>query len=153
MKPIGETHLFDSTIEMLFELQKMPVRHALVVLTDGVDQGSKFKLEHLVHYARYAGVPLYPVIKNRMLSRLMHFGIGQIEARKLAGLARDTGATYFIIKSEKELPDVYAKIAEELRQQYQLTFHSDTAAPDEWHGLAIESKSNLQLRIPKGYFP
>ena len=138
---------------MLFELQKQPGRHALVIFTDGVDQGSKFKLDHLAHYARYAGVPLYPVIKNKMLSRLMRFGIGQLEARKLAGLARDTGATYFIIKSEKELPAVYAKIAEELRQQYQLTFHSDAAATDEWHALAIESKAGQQLRIPKGYFP
>jgi Ca-activated chloride channel family protein len=153
VKPGGETHLYDTAIEMLFELQKQPGRHALVIFTDGVDQGSTFKLDHLAHYARYAGVPLYPVIKNKMLSRLMRFGIGQLEARKLAGLARDTGATYFIIKSESELPSVYAKIADELRQQYQLTFHSDPAATDEWHALAIQSKSNLQLRIPKGYFP
>ena len=60
VKPGGETHLYDSAIEMLYELQKQPGRHALVVFTDGVDQGSVFKLEHLVHYARYAGVPLYP---------------------------------------------------------------------------------------------
>jgi Ca-activated chloride channel family protein len=153
VKPGGETHLYDTAIEMLFELQKQPGRHALVIFTDGVDQGSTFKLDHLVHYARYAGVPLYPVIKNKMLSRLMRFGIGQLEARKLAGLARDTGATYFIIKSEKELPDVYAKIADELRQQYQITFHSDAAGADEWHALAIQSKSGAQLRIPKGYFP
>lgn len=153
VKPAGETHLYDTLIEMLFELQKQPGRHALVVFTDGVDQGSTFKLDHLVHYARYAGVPVYPVIKNKMLTRLMRFGIGQLQARKLASMAHDTGASYFIIKSEKELPGVYAKIAAELRQQYQLTFHSDAAAADEWHALAIQSKSGLQLRIPKGYFP
>src|SRR5205085_3009472 len=107
VKPIGETHLFDSTIEMLFELQKMPGRHALVVLTDGVDQGSSFKLDHLVHYARYAGVPVYPVVKNKLLSRWMRFGIGHLEARRLANIARDTGATYFIIQKEAELPKVY----------------------------------------------
>lgn len=153
VKPGGETHLFDSAIEMLFELQRLPGRHALVIFTDGVDQGSQFKLEHLVHYARYAGVPLYPIIKNKMLSRLMRFGIGQIEARRLAGLARDTGATYFIIKEEKELPGVYAKLAQELRGQYTVAFRSDTAVTDEWHGLAVQSKSGIQLRIPMGYFP
>ena len=121
--------------------------------TDGVDHGSSFKLDHLVHYARYAGVPVYPIIKNRILSRLMHFGIGQLEARRLTSLARDTGATYFIIRREDELPGVYAKIAAELRQQYQLVFYSDPAAADEWHSLAIESRSGQQLRIPKGYFP
>lgn len=153
VKPGGETHLFDTVIEMLFELQRQPGRHALVVFTDGVDQGSQFKLDHLVHYARYAGVPLYPVIKNKMLSRLMRFGVGQLEARRLAGLARDTGATYFIIREEKELPAVYAKLAQELRSQYTVSFRSDTAAPDEWHALAVQSRSGLQLRIPKGYFP
>src|SRR5437660_4469722 len=153
VKPIGETHLFDSTIEMLFELQKMPGRHALVVLTDGVDQGSTFKLDHLVHYARYAGVPVYPIVKNKILTRLMRFGIGHLEARRLAAVARDTGATYFIIRQESELPAVYARIAQELRQQYQLVFYSDPAAPDEWHSLAIESSAGQQLRIPKGYFP
>src|SRR5205814_10244996 len=93
VKPSGETHLYDTAIEMLYELQKQPGRHALVILTDGVDQGSVFKLDHLVHYARYAGVPVYPIIKNRILSRLMHFGIGQLAARRLTSLARDTGAT------------------------------------------------------------
>jgi Ca-activated chloride channel family protein len=153
MKPIGQTHLYDSTIEMLFELQKAQGRRALVVLTDGVDQGSTFKLDHLVHYARYAGVPVYPIVKNRMLSRLMRFGIGQLQARRLTHIARDTGATYFIIQKESELPAVYDRIAAELRQQYQLVFYSDAAAGDQWHALAIRSRGNQVLRIPRGYFP
>jgi Ca-activated chloride channel homolog len=153
VKPEGETHLYDTAIEMLYELQKQPGRHALVVLTDGVDQGSKFKLEHLTHYARYAGVPVYPIVKNKRLSRLMRFGVGYLEARRLAAIARDTGATYFIIQKESELPGVYAKLAQELRQQYQLVFYSDSAAADSWHALKIESSAKQQLRIPNGYFP
>lgn len=153
IKPSGETHLFDTAIEMLYELQKQPGRHALVVLTDGVDQGSHFKLDHLIHYARYAGVPIYPIIKNKLLTRWMRFGVGYFEARKLANIARDTGATYFIIKGERELPDVYAKLAQELRNQYQVVFNSDPSAADQWHGLAITSNAGQQLRIPKGYFP
>jgi VWFA-related protein len=153
VKPGGETHLYDSAIEMLYELQRQPGRHALVVFTDGVDQGSTFKLEHLVHYARYSGVPLYPVIKNRMLMKLMRFGVGYLQARKIASIARDTGATYFIIQKESELPAVYARIAQDLRQQYQLDFYSDASAADTWHTLMIRSNSGLQLRIPKGYFP
>ncbi|HKO00683.1 MAG TPA: VWA domain-containing protein, partial [Thermoanaerobaculia bacterium] len=117
VKPIGETHLYDSAIEMLYELQKQPGRHALVVLTDGVDQGSTFKLDHFIHYARYAGVPVYPIVKNKRLARFVRFGIGRFELRKLDAIARDTGATYFMIEKESELPGVYAKLADELRQQ------------------------------------
>ncbi|HSY47221.1 MAG TPA: VWA domain-containing protein [Thermoanaerobaculia bacterium] len=153
VKPSGETHLYDTAIEMLYELQKQPGRHALVVLTDGVDQGSHFTLDHLVHYARYAGVPIYPIIKNKLLTRWMRFGVGYFEARRLANIARDTGATYFIIRGERELPDVYAKLASELRNQYQLVFNSDPSATDEWHTLAITSSAGQQLRVPLGYFP
>jgi len=153
IKPEGETHLYDTTIEMLFALQKQPGRRALVVLTDGVDQGSKFTLDNLVHYARYAGVPIYPIVKNKLLSRWMRFGVGWLEARRLAAIARDTGATYFIIQKERELPAVYSRISAELRQQYQIAFYSDPSSADQWHSLAIEDRGGHQLRIPRGYFP
>jgi Ca-activated chloride channel family protein len=152
VNPIGQTHLYDSVIEMLFELQKQRGRRALVVLTDGVDQGSRFKLDHVLHYARYAGVPVYPVVKNRILTRLMRIGVGQLQARKLTQLARDTGATYFIIKSEKELAGVYQRIAAELRQQYQMVFRSEGIS-EQWHSIAVESSGGHRLRLPKGYFP
>ena len=153
VKPIGETHLYDSAIEVLYELQKQPGRHALVLLTDGVDQGSTFKLDHLVHYARYAGVPIYPVIKNKRLSQLMRFGVGRLEARRLQSIARDTGATYFIIQKERELPGVYARIAQELRQQYQVVFYSSAGGSDQWHALRLDTKGGQELRVPRGYFP
>ena len=153
VKPIGETHLYDSVIEMLYELQKTPGRHALVVLTDGVDQGSRFKLDHLIHYARYAGVPVYPIVKNKRLSTWMKLGVGRMEAKRLDRIADDTGATYFIIQQEKELGGVYEKIARQLRQQYQVIFHSDASMPDQWRSLKIESSAGHHLRSPKGYFP
>jgi Ca-activated chloride channel family protein len=153
VKPIGETHLYDSVIEMLYEIQKVPGRHALVVLTDGVDQGSRFKLDHLVHYARYAGVPVYPVVKNKSLSRWMRFGVGRLQARKLDRIAEDTGATYFIIQSERELAGVYTRIAQELRQQYQIDFYSEADVPDQWRSLSLVTRGGQTVRIPRGYFP
>lgn len=153
VKPIGQTHLYDSVIEMLYELQKTPGRHALVVLTDGADQGSTFKLDHLVHYARYAGVPIYPIVKNRSLSKWMKLGVGRIHARRLQRIAEDTGATYFIIQRERELAGVYQRIARELRQQYQLVFHTERDVPDQWRTLKATSDAGHQLRVPRGYFP
>ena len=153
VKPIGQTHLYDSVIEILYELQKRPGRRALVILTDAVDQGSAFTLDHLVHYARYAGVHVYPIVKNKTLTRLMRFGVGYLQARRVTSIARETGATYFIVKSERELPAVYNRIARELQQQYQLVFYSDPAGSDQWHTLRVESKGGQQLRVPRGYFP
>jgi Ca-activated chloride channel family protein len=138
---------------MLYELQTTPGRHALVILTDGVDQGSRFKLDHLVHYGRYAGVPVYPIVKNKRLSTWMKLGVGRLEAKRLDRIAEDTGATYFIIQSERELANVYSRIAAELRQQYQLIFHSVASMPDQWRSMKIESTAGHQLRAPRGYFP
>ena len=153
VQPIGETHLYDSVIEMLYQIQKTPGRHALVVLTDGVDQGSAFKLDHLVHYARYAGVPVYPVVKNKSLSRWMKLGVGKLQAKRLDRIAEDTGATYFIIQNERELAGVYARIAQELRQQYQIVFHSEADVADQWRSLQVVSSGGHNLRAPRGYFP
>ena len=153
VQPIGETHLYDSVIEMLYQIQKLPGRAALVVLTDGVDQGSTFKLDHLVHYARYAGVPVYPVVKNKSLSRWMKLGVGRLQARRLDRVADDTGATYFIIQSERELERVYTRIAQELRQQYQIVFYSEANVPDQWRSLQVVSSGGQNLRAPRGYFP
>jgi Ca-activated chloride channel family protein len=153
VQPFGETHLYDSVIAMLYEIQKQPGRHALVVLTDGADQGSRFEVDHLVHYARYAGVPVYPVIKNRSLARWMKLGVGRLQARRVARLAEDTGATYFIVQREDELAGVYARIAQELRQQYQLVFHSEATVADQWRSLKVVSADGRRLRAPKGYFP
>jgi VWFA-related protein len=151
--PSGPTHLYDSVVEMLYELQKAPGRQALVVLTDGADQGSRFELDHLVHYARYAGVPIYPVIKNASLSRWMKLGVGRLQSRRIANLARDTGATYAIIEREDQLGAVYATIAAELRQQYQIVFHAAADRADRWHALKVTSTAGHELRAPRGYFP
>ena len=153
LEPRGQTHLYDAVIEMLYELQKMPGRKALVVLSDGMNFGGEFELDHLVHYARYSGVPIYPIVKNRWLSRFMRFGLGMLEAKRFAEIARESGASYFIIGGPSELPQVYRSIAAELQQQYILVFRTESTGTDIWHPLAVESRRKLNLRVPRGYFP
>jgi VWFA-related protein len=153
LEPRGQTHLYDAVIQMLYELQKMPGRKALVVLSDGMNFGGEFELDHLVHYARYSGVPIYPIVKNRWLSRLMRFRIGLLEAKRFAEIARESGASYFIIGGPSELPQVYRSIAAELQQQYILVFRTESTGADIWHPLAVESHRRLNLRVPRGYFP
>lgn len=154
LRPRGQTHLYDSVIEMLYDIQQTPGRHAIIVLTDGVNQGGSFTLDNLVDYARYAGVPVYPVVRNAMLSRLMKLPFFWAKAKRFAEMARDTGATYFIVDRSADLPGVYTKIAQELRNQYQLVFYSQAGSADQWHALTLTPKdTKLNVRIPRGYFP
>lgn len=154
LAPLGRTHLYDAVIETLFELQKLPGRHALLVFSDGVNSGGEFKLDHLVHYARYSGVPIYPIIRNAWLSRFLKLGLGTFEAKRFANIAEDTGATYFIVESAAQLPGVYRTIARELAEQYLVQFRAESRMRDEWHTLGVRSRrKELKLRIPRGYFP
>lgn len=153
LRPRGQTHLYDSVIEMLFELQKRDGRRALVVLSDGANQGGDFTLDHVTHYARYSGVPVYPVIKNTMLAKLRRFGVARLQERKLSNLAKETGATYFIIEKPQQLGGVYQQIANELRNQYLVLFYPKESQRDRWHSLKLVSASGLKLRAPSGFFP
>ncbi|MBW3564970.1 MAG: VWA domain-containing protein [Acidobacteria bacterium] len=154
LHPVGQTHLYDATIEMLYELQRRPGRRALVVLTDGVNQGGDFELDHVVHYARYSGVPIYPVVRNTLLSRLMRFGLRRFDANRYAEIARDSGARWFIVSRPDDLPSVYRAIAHELSQQYLVSFYADDAGTDRWHTLELRtSREGVDLRAPRGYFP
>jgi predicted NAD/FAD-dependent oxidoreductase len=83
----------------------------------------------------------------------MKLGVGRLQARRLDRIADETGATYFIIQNERELEKVYTRIAQELRQQYQIVFYSEADVPDQWRALRVVSSAGHDLRIPKGYFP
>lgn len=152
--PRGQTHLYDAVIRMLYDLQKKPGRRALVVLSDGVNQGGEFELDHVVHYSRYSGVPVYPIIRNTLLSRLMKLGLRWFEANRFAEIAEESGARYFIVRSPRELPGVYEQISDELEQQYLILFYAEESQIDRWHALRVEGVGRkLDIRAPRGYFP
>ncbi|MBI2212469.1 MAG: VWA domain-containing protein [Acidobacteria bacterium] len=154
LEPLGQTHLYDATIEMLYTLQTMPGRRALVVLSDGVNEGGDFELEHVAHYARYSGVPLYPIIRNGLLLKLRRIPLAKFDAERYARIAESAGASYFLIRKPAELEGVYRRIADELKNQYIIRFRTESDGRDIWHSLAVSTAiKGVTLRAPRGYFP
>lgn len=154
LQPLGQTHLYDATIEMLYTLQTMPGRRALVVLSDGVNQGGDFEIEHVAHYARYSGVPLYPIIKNSLLVKLRRIPLAKFDAERYGRIAESAGASWFLIRKPAELEGVYRQISDELRNQYIIRFRTESDGRDAWHSLGVSSSlRGVQLRVPRGYFP
>jgi len=154
LRPLGQTHLYDATIEMLYTLQTMPGRRALVVLSDGVNQGGDFELEHVAHYARYSGVPLYPIIQNSLLVKLRKIPLAKFDAERYGRIAESAGASWFLIRKPAELEGVYKQISDELRNQYIIRFRTESDGRDGWRSLAVSSSlGGVQLRAPRGYFP
>ena len=118
------TALYDSLIFSFYNFNGLRGRRALLLLSDGKDEGSRFTWEETLEFARRAGVTVYVV------------GLGEeVEKKKLARLAEETGGRAFFPKDAAELPAIYAAIEEEL-------------APDP-HRLRVHHQPQRR-RLPRG---
>ncbi len=105
----GRTALFDSLVFALGRLETERGRRAVVLLSDGLDDGSRFGPSRAVELASRQGIPIY------VLSLAEPGGEG---ARVLERLARSTGGRVFPARSLDDVKAAYREIDRELRTQY-----------------------------------
>ncbi len=121
-------------------MRKHSGRKALIVLTDGVDVGSKASLAQAIEAAQRAdtlvysirfyddvgvGVPGSPYSRNRDFRVTLperYLAEGKDAVQQISGR---TGGGYFEASSKLPLEDVFARIEEEIRSQYNLGYTSD----------------------------
>ncbi len=90
--------------------QTPSVRPVVILMTDGHNEGSFYRNTHM--RLAEAGIKVYTV------------GLSEsADHRLLQQMAQDTGGIYFRSASDKELPEVYARIAAELGKRYLM--HAD----------------------------
>jgi Ca-activated chloride channel family protein len=141
------TALYDSVVFALYYFNGLKGQRALVVLSDGKDESSKFKWEDTLDFARRAGVAIYTIGLGEALER---------DAKKqLEKLAEDTGGRSFFVDTAKELVPVYQSIQEELRSQYLLVYQSTNAKPDKkFRTVEVKVKEpGLEAHTIRGYYP
>ncbi len=144
----GNTALYDSLIFALHYFGGITGKRALVVLTDGVDEGSRYDFQNALEYARRSGVALYTVG--------IDIGTKEADARmKMERLASETGGRYFFIDQASDLKRVYAEIEGDLRTQYLLAYQSASeAAADKYRTVEVRVKRpGLEARTLRGYYP
>lgn len=140
------TALYDSVIFGLFYFNGLGGQRAMLVVSDGEDESSRFDFDAALEMARRSGVSLYTI------------GIGLGDggaARRLARLAAETGGRAFTVTSASELPAAYDAILSELRARYLLVYQSPESQRDE-RFRAVEvrvSRRGLEVRAPQGYYP
>ncbi|HEV7843272.1 MAG TPA: VWA domain-containing protein, partial [Pyrinomonadaceae bacterium] len=105
-----------------------PRRHAMVLISDGEDRGSRARnADALLNRLRGEDVQFFIIglskLSNLQSSRdkVMHF---------LTRIAEATGGRAFFPKSTSELPGIVDEIARDLRTQYILGYASSNAATD-----------------------
>ena len=97
-------------------------RRALLILSDGADNNSRYTEAETRNFLREADVCVYAIGIGG--------GLANRHARLLAELARETGGVHYQIKTVSDLPEAVAKINAAIRSRYILGFTSTNAAND-----------------------
>ncbi len=142
------TALYDAVIFALHYFNGITGQRALVVLSDGEDESSRYSLEDALEYARRAGVAIYPI-------GLQSDKKGRAGRRALSELARETGGQAFFIESISEIESIYMQIQEELRSRYYLAYQStDTSGSQAFRRVEVKmDERSLSAKTLSGYYP
>ena len=138
------TALYDSIIFTLYYFTGVKGQRALLLLTDGKDEGSRFTFEDALEYARRAGVTIYTI------------GLGDDpDKRKLEKLSGETGGRAFFLKSVDELAGIYSTVENELRSQYLIAYQSsNTSGGNTFRSVDLKvSKPGMEVKTIRGYYP
>ena len=138
------TALYDSLVFSFYTFNGLKGRRALLLLSDGKDEGSRFTWEESLELARRAGVAVYAI------------GLGdKVEKNKLSRLAEETGGRAFFPRDAGELPGIYSTIDEELRSQYLIAYQSATARKDPgFRTVELKvSRPGMEAKTIRGYYP
>jgi Ca-activated chloride channel homolog len=141
------TALWDSVVFSLYYFNGVKGQRALIILSDGKDEQSRFSYEETLEYARRAGVAVYSIglaIKG-----------GGDARRRLTRIAEETGGRSFFVDDPSELAAIYEAIQRELRSRYYIAYQStNTSEADTFRRIDVEvAKSGLEAKTLRGYYP
>jgi VWFA-related protein len=140
------TSLWDSVIFSLYYFNGIRGQKALLILSDGKDESSRFGFEDALEYARRAGVTVYTV----------GLALPRGEARRhLSRWAEETGGRSYFIDSTEPLAAIYGAIENELRSQYLIAYQSsnaDSSGAFRRVELAVDRR-DVDVKTMTGYYP
>ena len=155
----GGTLLYDAVYVVAKDvLAKETGRKAMVILSDGGDNGSRRSLAEAIEQAQRADVQVYSILYS-MFKGLSGGNTGRapkadpgLEA--LEKLSESTGGHVFTVSHTMSLREIFAQIADDLRLQYELGYKPppDTQ-PNSYHKLELKAKDKkLTVQARKGFF-
>ena len=156
-KPWGMTSLFDAIGAAAKAVAERGNHHrALLVITDGVDTGSKLTAPEVSGIASSIDVPVYLLtVVNPADHPGGQFAVIQTDeatasVATLADLARWTGGDMRVASEPTHTIEALQDLFEELRHQYLITF--EPGSRPGWHPLEIRMrKKNLIVHARGGY--
>jgi VWFA-related protein len=141
----GATALYDVIVRGVDMLGREAGRKALVVFTDGEDQGSHVTLEGVERRLEASDVTLYMIGQGR--------GVTEDHLKGVMGrLAARTGGRVFSTDDVGALNGAFRALLEELSNQYLLGYQPTNAARDDsWREIRVEVEGHPYVRARQGY--
>jgi Ca-activated chloride channel homolog len=127
-------------------------RRALIIFSDGEDNASAHHMLETIEAAQANDVLLFAIryteIRDGRLNARNKYGTGVMER-----IARETGGADFDGQG-KGLVESFRQIGEQLRNGYELAYHTSNPAGDKtFHKIAIGAKrADLTVRAKTGYY-
>lgn len=157
---LSGTALYDSVLlasEDVFQkddqLSKKSGRKAVVLLTDGVDNGSKVGLSRAIESAQRADALVYSILFS---DRGAYDGVFASMAGKkaLQRISHETGGGYFEVSESQPISVIYSQLEEKLRDQYSIGYTSDrTDAGPGYRKIHLAAKrAGLAVETRDGYY-
>jgi VWFA-related protein len=133
----GGTLLFDAVVKASREIMSnQRNRKALIVLSDGGDNGSDETLASATEAAQRADTLIYSIL---FADPGYYGGFGGGEGKTaMIRLAKETGGSFFEVSKKQTIQQIFGIIEQELRSQYSLGFVSDQP-------VRVSEFRNLQL--------
>jgi len=126
-------------------LSKQVGRKAMIILTDGVDQGSRVKLREALEAAQKADVICYVLL-------LFDPRYGS-DMSDMNHLAEQTGGRAISVGHADHLGKAFRQISDELRTQYSLGYTSTNEKHDGgFRKIELKSKDGYKVQARKGYY-
>lgn len=172
----GGTTMYDAVLLAGDEiLKKQQGRKAIIMLTDGVDNGSKVTIDDAIDSAQRADTLIYSILfadrngygnSGPAMGMGRHGGMGgggyprgggdRPDGKKvLQRLSKQTGGGFFEVSKKHPIDEIYQQIEEELRSQYSLGYPPDASntSRDYRHIQLTVSRPGLIVQARDGYYP
>jgi Ca-activated chloride channel family protein len=145
LAPWGATALYDVILRSSDMLGRQIGRKAVVVFSDGEDQGSHVALQDVERRLQTSDVTLYMIGQGRGVTL-------EYLKRIMVRLTAPTGGRAFFTDSIDELHGAFDELLDELSNQYLLGYQPTNARRDDkWREIKVEVDGYRNVRARQGY--
>lgn len=172
----GGTLLYDAIYLASNELmKKQQGRKALIILSDGVDNGSKESLLTAIESAQRADTVVYSILFSDEQSFSSPGGFGGMGRGGWGGMGRggsrfpreerpdgkkileriskETGGRLFEVSKKQAIDEIYTQIEDELRNQYSLGYTPGADSGPGYHKIVLTTKhKDDAVQTRQGYY-